>query len=77
VQYLPTKVGKFASIGTNATIVAGVRIGEHAVVGAGAVVTKNVPAYSIVAGNPAKVLRQFASLEELKSYITTRQASSV
>ncbi|HEX4643391.1 MAG TPA: DapH/DapD/GlmU-related protein [Candidatus Acidoferrales bacterium] len=50
-----------ASIGTGATILANVTIGENAIVGAGSVVTKNVPANSIVAGNPAKVLRKIES----------------
>ena len=58
VRYIPTRVCKGASIGTNATIVAGVTIGEHAIIGAGAVITKDVPAYAIVAGNPARVLRK-------------------
>ena len=49
-----THVGKGASIGANATIVCGNNIGEYAFIGAGAVVTKNVPAYSLWAGNPAK-----------------------
>lgn len=75
VVYLPTKVGYGASLGSNATIVAGITIGQHAVVGAGAVVTKDVPPFSIVAGNPARVLRQFPSLEELKAYIHKRQAT--
>ena len=73
VVYIKTLVRTGASIGTNATIIAGVTIGRHAVVGAGAVVTKNVPDFSIVAGNPARVLRQFASLEELKDYVNRRQ----
>lgn len=68
-----TLVRKHAGIGTNATIVAGVVIGEHAIVGAGAVVTKHVPPFSIVAGNPAKVLKQFPSAEELTAYINGRQ----
>ena len=51
-----THVGHHASIGSNATILAGVTIGERALVGAGAVVTKNVPAYAIVAGVPAVVV---------------------
>jgi predicted dehydrogenase/acetyltransferase-like isoleucine patch superfamily enzyme len=46
-----------ASIGSGATILAGVMIGQHAMVGAGSVVTKDVPAYAVVAGNPARVLR--------------------
>jgi len=52
-----TLVKKGASIGSGATILANISIGENAIVGAGAVVTKNVPANTIVAGNPAKVLR--------------------
>lgn len=54
---MPTSVKKRASIGSNATILGGVVIGEGAIVGAGSVVTTDVPAYTIVAGNPAKVLR--------------------
>lgn len=53
----PTHVHKGAAIGSNATIIAGVTIGARALVGAGAVVTKDVPADTIVAGNPARVLR--------------------
>jgi len=53
-----TIVKKGASIGSGATILANVTIGEDAIVGAGSVVTKDVPANTIVVGNPAKVLRQ-------------------
>ncbi|OJJ18246.1 N-acetyltransferase [marine bacterium AO1-C] len=53
-QYAKTKVGKGASIGANATIVCGHDIGEFAFIGAGAVVTKHVPSYALVVGNPAK-----------------------
>ena len=53
-QYSRTHVGKGATIGANATIVCGHDIGEYAFIGAGAVVTKNVPAYALVVGNPAK-----------------------
>jgi acetyltransferase-like isoleucine patch superfamily enzyme len=52
-----TLVKKDASIGSGSTILANVTIGENAIVGAGSVVTKDVPANAIVAGNPAKVLR--------------------
>ncbi len=53
-QYLKTHVGKGASIGANATIVCGHDIGEFAFIGAGAVVTKTVPSYALVVGNPAR-----------------------
>lgn len=53
-EYAKTHVGKGASIGANATIVCGHNIGEYAFIGAGAVVTKNVPPYSLWIGNPAK-----------------------
>ena len=52
-----TLVKKGASIGSGSTILSNVTIGENAIVGAGSVVTKNVPASAIVAGNPAKLLR--------------------
>jgi len=55
-QYLTTKVGRGASIGANATIVCGHDIGEFAFIGAGAVVTKTVPSYALVVGNPARQL---------------------
>ena len=55
-EYAKTHVGKGASIGANATIVCGNNIGEYAFIGAGAVVTKNVPPYSLWVGNPAKQL---------------------
>jgi len=57
-KVVPTIVKTGASIGSSATILAGVTIGEGAIVGAGAVVTKDVPPWTIVAGNPAKVLRK-------------------
>jgi UDP-2-acetamido-3-amino-2,3-dideoxy-glucuronate N-acetyltransferase len=53
-QYMKTIVKKGASIGANATIVCGHNIGEYAFIGAGAVVTKEVPPYALVVGNPAK-----------------------
>jgi len=55
---VPTIVKRGASIGSNATILCGVEIGEGATVGAGSVVTKDVPAGAVVAGNPARVLRR-------------------
>jgi acetyltransferase-like isoleucine patch superfamily enzyme len=59
-----TVIKNGASIGTGATILANVTIGENAIVGAGSVVTKNVPANCIVAGNPAKVFRKIESAVE-------------
>ncbi len=57
-ECIPTLVKKGAGIGSNATIMCGVTIGEGALVGAGAVVTKDVPPYTVVAGNPAKILHK-------------------
>ena len=54
--YLKTFIGKSVSIGANATIVCGIKIGEYSLIGAGAVVTKDIPAYSLVVGNPGKVI---------------------
>ena len=73
VEYLKTLVKEGASIGTNATIVGGVVIGEYSIIGAGAVVTQDVASYSIYAGNPAKKLKQFANYEELYEYMRLRQ----
>jgi UDP-2-acetamido-3-amino-2,3-dideoxy-glucuronate N-acetyltransferase len=53
-DFAPTLVKRGASIGANATIVCGRTIGEHALIGAGAVVTKDVPPYAVVYGNPAR-----------------------
>lgn len=54
----PTLIKRRASIGSNATILSGVTVGEEAIVGAGSVVIEDVPARSIVAGNPAKFIRK-------------------
>jgi UDP-2-acetamido-3-amino-2,3-dideoxy-glucuronate N-acetyltransferase len=56
-QFLKTIIKAGASIGANATILPGLTIGENAMIGAGAVVTKDVPANVIVVGNPARVVR--------------------
>jgi len=56
-KVVPTLVRRRASIGSGAVILAGVTIGEGAMVGAGAVVTRDVPARTVVAGNPARVVR--------------------
>ncbi len=57
-QIVPTLVKKGASIGTSVTVLCGVTIGENAIIGAGSVVTKDVPDNAVVAGNPARVLRK-------------------
>ncbi|HEX9957622.1 MAG TPA: acyltransferase [Fibrella sp.] len=71
-QYLKTHVGKGATIGANATIVCGHDIGEHAFIGAGAVVTKSVPPYALVVGNPA---RQIGWISEYGHRLTFNPAS--
>jgi UDP-2-acetamido-3-amino-2,3-dideoxy-glucuronate N-acetyltransferase len=58
----PTRVKKGASIGSGATLLCGVTVGEGAVVGAGSVITKDVPPYAVVAGNPARVIRTLPRL---------------
>jgi acetyltransferase-like isoleucine patch superfamily enzyme len=57
-KVVPTLVKRAASIGTSSTILCGVTIGENAIVGAGSVVTKDVPPNAIVAGVPARVVRK-------------------
>jgi acetyltransferase-like isoleucine patch superfamily enzyme len=57
---VPTLVKRGASIGSNATVLCGLTIGEGAIVGAGAVVTHDVPPFTVVAGNPARIMRQAA-----------------
>jgi acetyltransferase-like isoleucine patch superfamily enzyme len=61
-----TVVRRGASIGSGATILSNLEIGENAIVGAGSVVTRDVPANAIVAGNPAKVLRSITHSSEVK-----------
>jgi acetyltransferase-like isoleucine patch superfamily enzyme len=60
-----TNIKKGASIGSGATILCGITVGENAIVGAGSVVTKDVPPNSIVAGNPARVLRYIEQTMEV------------
>jgi len=61
-----TYIGDFCLIGIRAIIMAGVRIGNEVVVGAGAVVTKDIPSNTMVAGNPAKVIRSNIQMEGLR-----------
>ncbi|MDE7203257.1 MAG: hypothetical protein K2O91_15450, partial [Lachnospiraceae bacterium] len=56
--YAPIKIGAHVWIGSNATVLPGVTIGDYAVVAAGAVVTRDVPAMTVVGGVPAKVLKK-------------------
>jgi acetyltransferase-like isoleucine patch superfamily enzyme len=62
-----TVIKRGVSVGSGATILANVTIGEYALVGAGSVVTRDVPAYAVVAGNPAKILRYVEESEEAKN----------
>jgi acetyltransferase-like isoleucine patch superfamily enzyme len=57
-QVVKTRIKRGASIGTSSTILCGVVVGENAIVGAGSVVTRDVPANTTVAGNPARVIRK-------------------
>ena len=56
-----TEVGDYVSIGTSSTILSNVKIGKGAMVGAGSVVTKDIPPHALVAGNPAKIIRYLNS----------------
>jgi acetyltransferase-like isoleucine patch superfamily enzyme len=57
LEIRPVRIGAWADIGVNAVILPGVTVGKGAIVGAGAVVSQDVPAFAIVAGVPAKLLR--------------------
>jgi len=70
-----TLIKKGASIGSSSTLLCGVTVGEHSIVGAGSVVTKDVPAYSIVAGNPARVLRRIEKEASDESALSQSQST--
>ena len=59
VETNPITIGDDVWIGANAVITAGVKIGKHAVIAAGSIVTKDVPEFTIVAGNPARIIKQY------------------
>ena len=61
---IPTLVKKGASIGSSATLLCGITVGEYAIVGAGSVVTRDVPPYGVVVGNPAKVLKMLSKKKQ-------------
>jgi acetyltransferase-like isoleucine patch superfamily enzyme len=61
---IPTLVKRGASIGSGTTLLCGITVGENAIVGAGSVVTKDVPPKTIVAGNPARVIRELSQKEQ-------------
>jgi len=66
-QCIPTVVKKGASIGSGATLLAGITIGENAMVGAGSVVTHDVPPDAVVAGNPAHILRKKDAILQIET----------
>lgn len=73
-EYLKTILNEGVSIGANATIVCGIEIGKFAFVGAGAVVTKNVPEYALVVGNPAKQIGWISEFGERLNFDNSNQA---
>lgn len=68
-------IGNNSWIGANSVITAGVQIGKHAVVAAGSVVTKNVPDYTVVAGNPARILKQYNPITQSWEKVITHLTS--
>ena len=70
-KFLITKVEAGASIGANATILPGVTISRYAMIGAGAVVTQNVPPHAVVVGNPARIVNYHSTSDDRKDYLAS------
>jgi len=68
-EYAPTIVRKGVSIGANATIVCGIELGKYAFIGAGTVITKNVPAYALMVGNPARQIGWMSQFGERLEFV--------
>lgn len=74
--YLHTRIGKNCFIGGESLILPGVTIGDNCVIGAGSVVTKDVPARCIVAGNPAKIIREGIEVESYGRFLDADETES-
>jgi acetyltransferase-like isoleucine patch superfamily enzyme len=74
--YVHTRIGKNCFIGGRSMILPGVQIGDNCVIGAGSVVTKSVPQFSLVAGNPARVLREGIEVGQYGRFLTADAAES-
>ncbi len=74
IEVSPVKINNNVWIGANAVILAGITIGEHCVVGAGSVVTKDIPPFSVVVGNPAKVVKKWD--DQQQKWIRNHEKSS-
>ncbi|WP_253451574.1 acyltransferase [Halomonas sp. Y3] len=78
-KFLPIEVGDYCFIGVNSIILPGVKIGSNSIVAAGAVVTKDVPPSSIVAGNPARVISDIALYKDkvMREYVNDAEIESI
>lgn len=71
-DYLVTEIGNDVWVGGNVTILKGIKIGDGAIIGAGSVVTKDVPPYAIVVGNPGKILKYRFNKEDISFFLQTQ-----
>ena len=67
--FKPSVIKHHSAIGVNSTIMPGVTVGPYAMVGAGTVITKDVPPYSVAIGNPMRILRQFENADEFYKHL--------